>query len=119
MDVKLLQGMARTGKRSHAGWERLLGVSREQLCAAFLVLAAVDGAVALPGWCWHVRLCRNANQRLGSAGPSQISGRNTCTPKNLFETPFPSSQQPPSAPARQLAGVTVTGFISRKALLVG
>lgn len=27
----------------------LLGTSREQICAAFLVLAAVDGAVALPG----------------------------------------------------------------------
>lgn len=35
----------------------LLGTSGEQTCTALLVLAAVDGAVALPGWCWRVRLC--------------------------------------------------------------
>lgn len=87
-------------------------MSREQLCAAFLVLTAVDGAVALLGWCWHVQKSKPTSPERW-LHPRSLAG--TPAPqKSLFQTLFPSPQQPLSAPARQLAGVTVTGFISTK-----
>lgn len=50
-------------------------------------------------------------------GPSQASGRGTCTPKSLFQTLSPIV--PLSKPAMQLAGAAFTGFSRTQGAAVG
>lgn len=105
MDVKLLQGRDR---------EEVPAAGGEQGAA----LCSIPGSRSSRWCCCSARmvLARAEIQTdiSGVLAPSQVSGRDTCTPKSLFQTLFPSPQQPLSAPARQLAGVAVTGFISTK-----
>lgn len=62
----------------------LLGTSREQICATFLFLAAVDGAVALLGWFSSMQGSAVwAEPCTGPASPSHVS-QDTTSLSQLF-----------------------------------